>query len=94
MKMMNKEKMQALKEEDLLRAKMKQAYKVRRTHDALDTVHVHTHTSTLWGSRLNALFCFCFHTRTHTKQSGDMATVKQIEYKLMTEEEREKAKYK
>lgn len=30
MKMMNKEKIEALKEEDLLRAKMKQAYKVSK----------------------------------------------------------------
>lgn len=29
MKMMNKDKIEALKEEDMLRAKMKQAYKVR-----------------------------------------------------------------
>ena len=33
MKMMNKDKIEALKEEDLLRAKMKQAYKVRRNDE-------------------------------------------------------------
>ncbi|KAM3570931.1 hypothetical protein VYU27_007022 [Nannochloropsis oceanica] len=53
LKMMSKEKREALKEEDLLRAKMQQAYK-----------------------------------------AGDQATVKKIERALMTEEEREKAKYR
>ncbi|TFJ87007.1 hypothetical protein NSK_001341 [Nannochloropsis salina CCMP1776] len=53
LKMMSKEKRDALKEEELLRAKMQQAYK-----------------------------------------AGDLATVKRIERALMTEEEREKARYK
>ncbi len=100
MKMMNKDKIEAHKEEELLRAKMKQAYKVR-AHVAdlmmgrcgMQRPYQPRFDSLKFGS-LDFPFPSSFLGWVCQTQSGDLATVKSIEYKLMTEEERERARYK
>lgn len=76
MKMMNKDKIDAMKEQEHMRAKMQAAYKVWQTCVGSRSTREHILTSVLF-----VMF-----------QAGDMETVKKIEYQLLPDEEKEKLK--